>query len=170
MCLQDGLHHPTALLYITMPWSPIPLNMAGPMTSFHQNNVQKSKTTNLSRLILRRSSVSAFVLGNALWEPNHHAVRSPNHTGRPHGRKTKTFWSTAPDNLVKPQNQLSSIWVSYLGHSNLVKPTDDWNSPLCHMKQNNHQLGPITYILKRDNNRSWLLVWVIMVGLLCSNT
>lgn len=75
--------------------------MAGPVTSFHQKSMGKSKTVNLPRLILRRPPASAFVLGSAPLEPSHHAATSPSYMGRPHRRKTKAFQSIAPDNLAK---------------------------------------------------------------------
>lgn len=92
------------------------LKVAGPVTSFHQKNVGKSKTVNLPKLILRRASASAFALGNAPWEPSYHAVTSPSHMGRPYGRKTKAFWSIAPANPANTPEP-TSLQVSKLSQT-----------------------------------------------------
>lgn len=115
------------------------LNLAGPVTSFHQKNARKGKTSNPARLILRRSSVSAFVLGNATWEPSYHAGRSPSHMGRPYGRKTKVFWSTAPANLA---NTPEPTFLHVRKLSWTSQPIDDRNPAHCHVKQSHHPVEP----------------------------
>lgn len=121
---------------------PFLLSFIGSVTSFDQKNEERSETVKLLRLVLKTPLSSAFALGNAPLEPSHQAVRSPSHIVRPHSKQPRHSGQQAqPTSWLTPPHQLSSC----LGHSNLVKPTDDCNPANAMWNRRTARLSPVTH-------------------------
>ena len=91
------LQHPIALLQcdcatnrsragLSIPSSWIWLDL---WPVFTQKNMKRSENVKLPRPVLQKPSASAFAFPNTPSEPSYHAIKCPNHMGRPNGEKPR---------------------------------------------------------------------------------
>lgn len=111
------LQHPIALLWcdcatnrsrggLSIPSSWIWLEL---WPVFTQKNMERSENVKLPRPVLQKLSASAFAFPNTPSEPSYHAIKCPNHMGRPNGEKPR---HSSQQLNRSPSSGVPNLWAA----------------------------------------------------------